>query len=450
MPFRVLAATALAVALSARGATVDPNPIYAASDYRKFVRSVPNGKLYSVTVPGTNELLEMHLYGDAKARGVAQGQLIPDIVETFMFDELTEFFRSEVDQIPLGRLPQWLQSAIVKAGESLAPEAFDLALGYVYDREKTHTEACPSKIFDEVDGLIEGLCSTNRTSGICSDMDKLKLRARRINMLPELIRMQCSMMGAWGASTADGKLVQMRTLDFGTGPFANRSVIAVHHPGGDAQAFASITFPGFVGVVTGFSESIAQCEKVDDITGAKNPKGSYEGLADAFVIRQQIEFAKSKEDAVKIAQDAKRTWGVWLGYGDFASQEFVAMDYQQAHALPYDDQSLPSRTNQTLYKDVAYIDKHPQPSNQTDHPELPSVIDQNYGNITAQLVAQTFPNVTESGDVHIAIWDMGARDVYVAFGVTTANASSFVRTAYRSPFVKFSMDSLWAEKAPQN
>merc|ERR550537_1602568 len=242
-------------------------------------------------------------------------------------------------------------------------------------------------------------------------------------MLPELIRMQCSMMGAWGASTADGKLVQMRTLDFGTGPFANRSVIAVHHPGGDAQAFASITFPGFVGVVTGFSESIAQCEKVDDITGAKNPKGSYEGLADAFVIRQQIEFAKSKEDAVKIAQDAKRTWGVWLGYGDFASQEFVAMDYQQAHALPYDDQSLPSRTNQTLYKDVAYIDKHPQPSNETDHPELPSVIDQNYGNITAQLVAQTFPNVHES-DVFVFNDKFTSKYFKVKIGTVTATQES--------------------------
>ena len=37
-------------------------------------------------------------------------------------------------------------------------------------------------------------------------------------MLPELIRMTCSMIGAWGSATEDGQLLQLRTLDFGGAP----------------------------------------------------------------------------------------------------------------------------------------------------------------------------------------------------------------------------------------
>ena len=52
-------------------------------------------------------------------------------------------------------------------------------------------------------------------------MKKVAARLRAINMLPELVQMQCSMMGAWGAATkgaagaASGALVQLRSLDFG-------------------------------------------------------------------------------------------------------------------------------------------------------------------------------------------------------------------------------------------
>ena len=53
---------------------------------------------------------------------------------------------------------------------------------------------------------------------------------RRVNVIPELIQMQCSILGAWGPATADstcgdgydleGSLVQLHALDFEEhGPF---------------------------------------------------------------------------------------------------------------------------------------------------------------------------------------------------------------------------------------
>lgn len=90
-------------------------------------------------------------------------------------------------------------------------------------------------------------------------------------MLPELIKMTCTMFGAWGASRpaeTGGTLLQLRALDFGSSPLANYSQLQVHRPpatgiaanqkegqwpspgglGNDAgdliQGFASLSFPG--------------------------------------------------------------------------------------------------------------------------------------------------------------------------------------------------------------
>ena len=71
----------------------------------------------------------------------------------------------------------------------------------------------------------------------------------QINLLPELIQMQCSTMGA-GAATPTGHLTQLH-LDSAR-PFANASVLVVHHPaaaggnggaGGPARP-ASLGFTG--------------------------------------------------------------------------------------------------------------------------------------------------------------------------------------------------------------
>ena len=87
-------------------------------------------------------------------------------------------------------------------------------------------------------------------------------------------------MGAWGKSTASGKLLQLRTLDFGGGPFGNRTMLIVNHPlkASGNPAFATIGFPAFVGTVTGFSENIGLSEKVDLVTKPIPAfKGSYNG-----------------------------------------------------------------------------------------------------------------------------------------------------------------------------
>eukprot|EP00947_MAST-08B_sp_MAST-8B-sp1_P001492 g1492.t1 len=321
----VAVAFLVAALLLGLSAADTPNPVYSASSYMAKLRSGSNGTLYKVSGPSATDLNVLHVYGDARARGLAQGRLLSAEVLEFVETALPAFYKSEAAQIPLDKLPAWLAKAIKALAEAAAPKAFDLALGWVLSQQKDLIAASPAKVFDEIQGMAEGVCAAQReraastassSSSSSCDAASLAKTLEKVNMLPELLQMQCSMMGAWGKAVPGGRLVQLRSLDFGGGPFANRSVLVVHHPPSPAHGFASLGFPGFVGAVTGVSQALALSEKVDDVTGGPRPPGSYKGQAVSMVLRDFLQFATSPADAVAIARRAKRTWSVWLGVGD--------------------------------------------------------------------------------------------------------------------------------------
>jgi hypothetical protein len=191
-------------------------------------------------------------------------------------------------------LPKWLQSALENTLEDAAPAIFETALGWVFEKQHPHLLKSRVEPLTEIKGISEGICSTMKNCNATAWESKLQ----KLNMLPELIRMTCSMIGASGSATADGKLLQLRcapqarsspalsvpltkiaqgwpelwanfraligifsqsdgpslaiwanpvqfcfwrplthdravcsTLDFGGGPFANHTVLAVHRSG---------------------------------------------------------------------------------------------------------------------------------------------------------------------------------------------------------------------------
>jgi len=82
------------------------------------------------------------------------------------------------------------------------------------------------------------------------------------------------------------------------------------------------------------------------------------------------------------------------------------------------------------------------------HPELPDLVKKFYGNITAPNVVKNFPLQTQSGDVHIAIYDLGQNNVFFSTGITDASGINYIRKAYESPFLQFDIESLWSEPKP--
>lgn len=88
-----------------------------------------------------------------------------------------------------------------------------------------------------------------------------------------------------------------------------------------------------------------------------------------------------------MAQANTRTWPVWLGFGD-GENNFIPILYNSEEVKVLDDVTLPNLTSQPHFDQLAYIDKHAQPSKHTDAPE---VMEEFYGKITGELVAQEMP-----------------------------------------------------------
>ena len=114
-----------------------PNPIYDAPAFASKLRSVPNGVLYSVSAPGEAKMQVLHTFGDAKERGFAHGQLLSAEIAEFITEELDQYYREQVDQIPLGTLPPAIASVVQALMEKAAPAAFNVALGYVFEVQAT-------------------------------------------------------------------------------------------------------------------------------------------------------------------------------------------------------------------------------------------------------------------------------------------------------------------------
>lgn len=437
----------------------EPNPIYDATQYSRRITNVTNGALFRVTPPDT-ELNVAHLYGTPFDRGYAHGHLLHAQVIDLVQVQLPLFYKEEIASLTdqLRNLPAWLRNAIealLPLAEDAAPKMFDLALGWVEQQQRSFNTGGAEDLYTQIRGLAEGVCAGSQHAALtrgaaapACDPDAFEITLRKVNMLPELIKMQCSMVGAWGSATPTGSLVQLRSLDFGAGPFANVSTLLVHHPtsaAGEAETpYASLGFPGMVGVITGFSSRVGISEKVDDISGGSNPPGSFNGRAVSFVIADMLR-AADENDAHRIALAAQRTWGVWLGVGGQTSQRFLVIDYQQASAKAYNESTLPSRTSQPAMRDLAYVDKHAQPSGDST---LPALLEARRGSLTADLMAQDIPRLTGSGDVHIAIYDYSpARPTaLIALGRVAANGSyvgKAARKAFEAPFMKFDLNALW-------
>ena len=143
-------------------------------------------------------------------------------------------------------------------------------------------------------------------------------------------------------------------------------------PGVDAVAgdlpfaFASLGFPGLVGVVTGVSqEGIGLSEKVWEVynttTGVQ--EGHFDGEADVLVMRDVLELAPNRSVAeAYMRADPARTWAVFLGVGDYATQELDIVGYREADFHAYTPETMPAVTGQQAFDQLVYVDKHPQPS----------------------------------------------------------------------------------------
>jgi len=267
----------------------------------------------------------------------------------------------------------------------------------------------------------------------------------RVQLIPELIQAQCSIIGAWGKSVrgSDGMLYQVRALDWNTnGPFQQAPVVIVYHPlENNGHDFSILTWTGFVGALTGFSSApMGICEKV---WYSYKKEQSREGIPFTILLRDILQYDKTVTEALNRIISAHRTCAIFIGLGDGRNQ-FNLVEYSFEQVAVYNDMNFEVTNPVHLqFEDIVYVDKHVQPSHD---PCLPSLLQQYYGAIDPANIIENITAIFETGDMHIGIYDFKHKLMYVANAAPFNQTSQTAVPAYDRQFIRLNMTSLFATK----
>jgi hypothetical protein len=142
----------------------------------------------------------------------------------------------------------------------------------------------PQRFIDEVKGIADG------SNGTVSE--QMLIRA---NMLPELTQAACTVFGAFGEATADGKLYHLRALDWEPTAQVNQypTVIIYDSTEENSKPFANIGYMGLIGTLTAMSKiGISIGEKVMYVRSPTDypvtPDYTYIGKPWMYVLRDTV------------------------------------------------------------------------------------------------------------------------------------------------------------------
>jgi len=361
--------------------------------------------------------------------------LLKEEVHKFVHDTFSYLVSLVVTDEDDSRFPTAVREMIVRFG-------MKEALNWCAKVTKPFT---PDSFFDEMHGLADA-------SGVNYDM------LVQLNLFAEITKASCSFMGAWGPATVDGKTIQLRALDYDTvGPFKDYPLISVYHPENDQQkAFASVGFPGSIGVLTGFSEAQIGISEIgvsfaDDSFGQgtdTTPPEKVHGIPWMFLLRDVLQQASSGAEGIKMIQDASRTCNLIIGVGDGKAGEVHGIQYSGYVANAYSDADL-LPVNSTWHAPIPHVTYNAMdwlcPNFDVRMNEQLS----KYANgqlSPATMIQNVLPTV-QTGDLHAAIYDLTNSVVYVSFMPRGQDpASTSLVYAYSGTWTKLDMAELWTVK----
>jgi isopenicillin-N N-acyltransferase like protein len=145
----------------------------------------------------------------------------------------------------------------------------------------------------------------------------------------------CTSFGAWGSKTENGSMLIGRNFDFWVGDkFAENKIVTFERPD-KGYAFASITWGGFTGVVSGMNEKgltvTINAARSDIPFGAATPV--------SLVAREVLQYASNIEQAVTIARKRKMFVSESFLVASAADHKAVVIEKTPKELDVYDPQS---------------------------------------------------------------------------------------------------------------
>ena len=397
-----------------------------------FVKEIQNGKLYEAGPKGARFPV-VHLWGSPYEKGFAQGTLMKRQVRQFVYSTWAYLSGALI----------WDGDKIPKAAkEILILKGIDAALDWTSDVTAKFTSA---DYTDEVKGLSDA-------SGVSYDL------LWRLQMFAELTKASCSFFGAWNTATTDGKTYQLRALDYDTdGPFKDYPQVTVYHPyNNDGYAYAQVGWPGSIGSLTGINEKKVSISEIgvgypDDSFGQgtdNTPPEKVHGEPWMFVLRDTLQFASSLNEAKDRVTNSNRTCNLIIGLGDGDDAHVFGTEYSGYVANYYDD------VNQL-------------PVNETWHPKITDVVyngmdwlcptytgvlgeqlGKYVGSIDEYTVVKNILPTVQTGNLHIALYDLTDMNMHVSFARGASADSSEPFYAYERQFTRLHMNEIFQVSQP--
>jgi isopenicillin-N N-acyltransferase like protein len=211
---------------------------------------------------GEDAISVLHTWGTPYQMGYAHGALCADEVMSF-YDRL------------LG--------AAHELGVSM------MIVDMAWARMRPHV---PERYMEEMQGLADGAGVDLRV-------------VHRAHAVPDLSEFNCTFFAAWGESTADGHLHQIRALDYEMNAgIQDAPALFVCEPEGQT-AFVNIGWLGFIGCISGMNaEQIALSEIGDHFS---DDVETLAGTPMPFLMRRVLEEATTLGEALAIFEEAPRT-----------------------------------------------------------------------------------------------------------------------------------------------
>jgi len=401
-------------------------PVYTGAPVLK--KTVPNGKLYEGGNPATNStFLIAHLWGTPTEQGTAYGTLLKDQIAANYQNFLA--YLEAMAEHAASFLPKWLVDLVVQNGA-------EWLLDLTFNATQPFT---PQRYIDEVDAIAAA-------SGYSQKL------LRGLSTFPEAIEAQCTIILANGNATANGGVSHARFLDFGNATIRDLPLVVVYHNGPEENDQLNLGWVGFTGMLTGAARvkpgnsMMSLGEKVWD-AGNMWTAGVY-GEPWTWMTRDAMR-QKNMAGVLRTYAEGKRTCRIWIGVGhdtanggetalmNMDAKEFNVFNWQNLTGSPW-----PGHPN---IADVAYVDKHMQPSH---NPCLGELLTAARGQLSAEYLATEVSGIEQSGDIHAATFDDRAQTVYFSTMKKTWDTGSMPINAYDRPWTKLDARALFDEAPP--